>query len=69
MNLYDKDLAEIIKNGTAVEINNSNYTVASNRTGSCDGCYFYENDLVCPALAVTYCTSNGGNILKIVDPK
>lgn len=64
MTLYDPELAEIIRKGTPVEIQNRQFIIQPSRSGKCDGCYF-QNQLRCPTKAVTYCTSNGGNILKI----
>lgn len=49
MTINDPELARIIKNKLPIDIN---------------GCYF-QSQLTCPVKAVTYCTSNGGNILKI----
>lgn len=40
MTIYDQELAEIIKDGTPVEIDGHQYTVEPSRGGSCDGCYF-----------------------------
>lgn len=67
MILNDPELREIVDKGIRVEINNNQYTVESQRSGSCDGCAF-ENDKKCPDLARRYCTSNGGNILKLKEP-
>ena len=67
MTTYDPELAEIIKNNTPVEINNRLYTVEPARGGSCEGCYF-DGKMKCYPKAVTFCTSNGGNILKLVEP-
>lgn len=53
MTINDPELTKIIKNKLPIDIR-----------GKCDGCYF-QNQLTCPVKAVTYCTSNGGNILKI----
>lgn len=66
MILNDPELAEIVKKGIAVEINDKQYTVIQQRSGSCDGCAF-EKDNRCPTLATQYCCSNGGNILKLVE--
>lgn len=55
MTLYDPELAEIIKNREVVEI-----------LGTCDGCCFMGKQ--CPQRAVTYCTSNGGNIIVEAEP-
>ena len=62
MYIYDKELAEIIKNNIPVEINSKQYLIEANKSGSCDGCAFM-NSGKCPQRAVTYCCSNGGNIL------
>lgn len=67
MTIYDQELAEIIKEGIPVEISGNQYTIEPSRGGSCNGCYFQNGQ--CPQRAVTYCTSNGGNILKLVEPK
>lgn len=65
MYIYDKQLAEIIKNNIPVEINSKQYLIEANKSGSCDGCAF--GDLTkCPSRAVHFCCSNGGNILKEV---
>lgn len=64
MTLHDSELAEIVKRGLAVEIDNIQYTVHQQRSGSCDGCAF-ETQRRCPDLARRYCCSNGGNILKL----
>lgn len=37
MTLYDPEIAEIVKKGIPVEIENKQYTVWSQRSGSCDG--------------------------------
>ena len=66
MTIYDKDLAEIIKEGTPIEINGLQYIIEPNRSGSCDGCVF--DGVKCPQMAVHCCTSNGGNILKLKNP-
>ncbi len=66
MTLYDPEIAEIVKKGIPVEIENKQYTVWSQRSGSCDGCAF-ERIPKCPTMARRYCNSNGGNILKLVD--
>jgi hypothetical protein len=63
MMTYDPDLAEIIRNEQPVEIAGKDYIVVPNRSGSCEGCAF--GDLTkCPNIAVKYCCSNGGNVLK-----
>lgn len=62
MTIYDSELAEIIKSQTPVEINGLQYIIEPNRAGSCGGCAFM-NSGKCPQRAVTYCCSNGGNIL------
>ena len=62
MTIYDSELAEIIKSQTPVEINGLQYIIEPNRSGSCDGCAFIGSGK-CPQRAVTYCCSNGGNIL------
>lgn len=67
MNIRDKDLAEITDTNTTIEIENKNYYVKSNRSGSCDGCAFIGGK-TCPSKAVTICTSNGGNILVEKEP-
>lgn len=67
MTLYDPELAELIKSRTPVEINGKQYIIESNRTGSCDGCAFVNKNK-CPQRAVTYCTSNGGNIIVEIEP-
>lgn len=67
MTLNDPDLADIIKTATPVEIANQQFIIESDERGSCTGCYFFENQLNCPTVAVTYCTSNGGNILKLAE--
>ncbi len=66
MMLHDPELAEIIKNHQPVEIAGKQYYIEPNRSGSCDGCAF-EGKSKCPQRAVTYCCSNGGNILIAVD--
>lgn len=66
MNLRDVELENITKNKIPVTINNKEYIVESNPIGTCDGCYFLDKS--CPARAVNICCSNGGNILKIVEP-
>lgn len=63
MILNDPELAEIIKGEIPVEIEGKQYTIHKQRSGSCDGCAF-ENIKRCPSIARSYCTSNGGNILK-----
>ena len=40
MYIYDKELAEIIKNNIPVEINSKQYLIEANKSGSCDGCAF-----------------------------
>lgn len=65
MILNDPDLAEIVKEGTPVEINSKQYQVIRQRSGSCEGCAFQQLNR-CPDLARQYCCSNGGNILKLV---
>lgn len=62
MTIYDSELAEIIKSQTPVEINGLQYIIEPDRSGSCDGCAFIGSGK-CPQRAVTYCCSNGGNIL------
>lgn len=64
MTINDPELARIIKNKLPIDINGKQFIVESSKRGKCDGCYF-QNQLTCPVKAVTYCTSNGGNILKI----
>lgn len=61
MTLYDPELAEIIKNREVVEIKGNRYHIESSPLGTCDGCCFMGKK--CPQRAVTYCTSNGGNII------
>lgn len=68
MTINDPELAEIVKRGLAVEIDNRQYTVHQQRSGSCDGCAF-ESERRCPSIARQYCCSNGGNILKLVEHK
>ena len=36
MYIYDKELAEIIKNNIPVEINSKQYLIEANKSGSCD---------------------------------
>lgn len=69
MIVNDPDLREIINNAQPVEIEGRQYIVerSSNSKGSCEGCYF-EDKRTCPTQAVTFCTSNGGNVLKLVEP-
>lgn len=67
MILNDPELKEIIDKGIKVEINGNQYTVESQRSGSCDGCAF-ELSKSCPKDATRICTSNGGNILKLMEP-
>lgn len=67
MTLNDPELTEIIKKGTPVEIQNSQFIVESQRNGSCDDCHF-STFKTCPKEATKLCTSNGGNILKIKEP-
>lgn len=73
MIVYDQGLAEIIAEKKTVLINGEECTVVPNSKGNCDGCYFYHfTDGVldsCPASARRICNSNGGNILKLVEPK
>lgn len=68
MIINDPELANIVRNGTPVNIEGIPYTVHKSKGGSCDGCYFKDKER-CPVKAVTYCTSNHGNILRIVDEK
>lgn len=71
MTLHDPELAEIIKNREVVEIQGNRYHIESSPNGSCDGCYFYNSNGgggQCPQRAVTYCTSNGGNIIVEAEP-
>lgn len=42
MTIYDSELAEIIKSQTPVEINGLQYIIEPNRSGSCDGCPFWQ---------------------------
>lgn len=67
MTLNDPELTEIIKRGTPVEIQGNQFIVESQRSGSCDDCYF-QSKRACPKEATKLCTSNGGNILKIKEP-
>lgn len=74
MVVYDPELNEIIKEATPVEIDNKQYIIEPNQSGSCEGCSFfrYEADgklARCPHVAVRYCCSNGGNILREVNDK
>lgn len=66
MTLHDPEITEIVKKGIPVEIEGKQYTVQSQRSGSCDGCAF-ERVAKCPTMARRYCNSNGGNILKLVE--
>lgn len=68
MTLHDPELAEIIKNKEIVEIQGKRYNIQESPKGSCDGCCFI-NEKTCPPRAVTYCTSNGGNIIVKAEPK
>lgn len=64
MTLNDPELAKIIKNSIAVEIDNKKFTVEPAIGGRCDGCYF-QSKPKCPTKAVNMCTSNNGNIFKL----
>lgn len=66
MMLHDPELARIIKQHQPVEILGKQYYIEPAHNGSCDGCVFI-NTGKCPQRAVTYCTSNGGNILIEID--
>lgn len=66
MTIYDPELAEIIKNREVVEIQGKQYYIESASLGTCDGCAFLNKQ--CPHRAVTYCTSNGGNIIVEAEP-
>ena len=66
MTLYDPELAEIIKNREVVEIQGNRYHIETSPLGTCDGCCFMGKQ--CPQRAVTYCTSNGGNIIVEAEP-
>ena len=66
LTIYDPELAEIIKERTPVDIAGISYYVEPARGGSCEGCEF-ENKK-CPQRAITFCTSNGGNILFKAEP-
>lgn len=66
MTIYDPELAEIIKERTPVDIAGISYYIEPARGGSCEGCAFEGGK--CPQRAVTYCTSNGGNILVKAEP-
>lgn len=68
MTTNDHELKQIVAEKQTIEIINKPFIVESNKTGSCDGCYFY-NKAVCPPKATRICTSNGGNILVINDKK
>lgn len=68
MILYDPELAEIVKKEIPVEIEGKQYIVHTQRNGSCDECAF-EKVSKCPTIARRYCTSNGGNILKLKEHK
>ena len=67
MVIRDQELERIVNNKIPVNINNKLFTVVKNPTGSCNGCYFYENNEPCASKAVCICCSNGGNVLKLVD--
>lgn len=67
MTLYDPELEEIIKNREIVEIQGDRYYIERSTLGTCDGCFFCGKQ--CPQRAVTYCTSNGGNIILEANDK
>lgn len=67
MTLNDRELAQIVKKQVPVEISGRYYTVHTQKSGLCDNCYFEDKDK-CPTKAVNICCSNGGNILKILEP-
>lgn len=67
MMLYDPELAEIIKSESVVEITGKRFIIEPNKRGSCDGCHW--EGVPCPSQARKFCCSNGGNILKEVEPK
>ena len=64
MTINDPELTKIIKNKLPVDINGHQCILESSKGVKFDACYF-QSQLTCPLKAVTYCTSNGGNILKI----
>lgn len=66
MTLNDPELARIVKNRIPVTLLDKEFYVEKSPLGTCDGCYFLGKQ--CPQRAVTYCTSNGGNILVEVKP-
>lgn len=66
MTLNDPELREIVRNSIPVEINNKRFIVEEAKGGKCDGCYF-SNQLKCPTAAVRMCTSNSGNIFKLIE--
>lgn len=68
MTIYDPELAEIIKERTPVDIAGTSYYIEPAKGGSCDGCVF-NNGKKCPQRAITFCTSNGGNILVKAEPQ
>ena len=67
MMLNDPELTELIKKQIPVEICGTQYLIQSQKSGLCDNCYFEDKDK-CPTKAVSICCSNGGNILKILEP-
>lgn len=67
MTLYDPELAEIIKNRESSRDSSKRYHIESSPIGTCDGCCFMGKQ--CPQRAVTYCTSNGGNIIVEANDK
>lgn len=65
MTVNDPEIQRIIEENIPVEIKGKHFKVIPQPSGSCDGCYFHKK--VCNVRAVNICTSNGGNILKLIE--
>lgn len=63
MNVRDEGIDKIIDSNGTVNINNQEFYIQRNPSGSCDGCYFHDKR--CASKALTICCSNGGNVLKL----
>lgn len=48
-----------------IDILGERYIILSNVKGSCDNCYFYENELICPTIAQHICCTDGHILKKI----
>jgi hypothetical protein len=63
----NQSIRDMYENGDILQFRerpNEWYQLKGAKGGSCDGCWFHNNDELCPSKAITLCTSNEGYVFE-----